>query len=85
LTLYNLFIKEGKPTPLFKTFSKGALFFWGLELDGFQYKRWRVPGKPDPRDNDERFRPLLAPPAPGQGKFEQILQWAKEQEKGKRN
>jgi hypothetical protein len=29
--------------------------------------------------NDERFRPLLEEPAPGQTKFEQILQWAEKQ------
>ncbi|MCI0690503.1 hypothetical protein L0337_00685 [candidate division KSB1 bacterium] len=28
---------------------------------------------------DKKFRPLLRPPKSGQGKFEQIFEWAKQQ------
>jgi WD40 repeat protein len=77
--IFNLFLKGGKPTPLFKTFSKGVLFFWGAELEGFEYKK-----VDHSSDYDERFRPLLKKPAPGQTKFEQILQWAEKQVKGNR-
>ena len=79
MSIFYLFIKGGKPTPLFYTFSEGAEFFWGVELEGLEYKKWRVPGKPNARDNDKRFRPLLDPPAPGQSKFDQILEWAKKE------
>jgi hypothetical protein len=32
----------------------------------------------------KKFRPLLDAPAPGQSKFDQILEWAKKQQKSKR-
>ena len=34
MRIFNLFLKGGKPTPLFITFSEGAEFFWGSD--------WRV-------------------------------------------
>jgi sulfur transfer complex TusBCD TusB component (DsrH family)/MoxR-like ATPase/cell division protein FtsL len=78
LRIFNLFLKGGKPTPLFLTFAEGVEFFWGVRLVGFEYKRVGIPEK-----YDEKFRPLLDEPAPGQTKFEQILQWAKKQVKEK--
>jgi len=70
ISIFNLFLKTGKPTPLFYTFSEGAEFFWGVKLEGFEYKKRHVP-------THKKFQPLLDPPAPGQTKFEQILEWAK--------
>jgi hypothetical protein len=76
LRIFNLFLKGGKPTPLFFTFAEGAEFFWGARLEGFEYKFVGHPEK-----FDEKFRPLLDEPAPDQTKFEQILQWAEKQVK----
>lgn len=78
LRIFNLFLKGGKPTPLFLTFAEGVEFFWGVRLVGFEYKRVGIPEK-----YDEKFRPLLDEPAPGQNKFEHILQWAEKQVKEK--
>jgi WD40 repeat protein len=77
LSIYFIFLKAGKPTPLFFTFTEGVEFFWGVKLEGFEYK------KVDERSKDKKFRPLLDAPAKGQSKFDQILEWAKEQGKGK--
>jgi len=71
LHIFNLFLKGGRPTPLFFSFAEGVEFFWGFRLEGFEYKSV---GHPD--DFDKKFRPLLDEPAPDQTKFEQILQWA---------
>jgi hypothetical protein len=49
-------------------------FFWGVQLVGLEY----VP-RPKDQEYDPKFRPLLDPPAPGQTKFVQILEWAKKQ------
>ena len=74
MSIYFDFLKGGKPTPLFFTFTEGVEFFWGVELEGFEYKKVSV------RSKDERFLPLLDAPAPGQSKFDQILEWAKKQQ-----
>jgi hypothetical protein len=77
LSIYFDFLDAGKPTPLFFTFTEGVEFFWGVKLEGFEYI------KVDERSKDKKFRPLLDAPAQGQSKFDQILEWAKEQRKGK--
>jgi WD40 repeat protein len=84
MSIFDSFLKSGKPTPLFYTFSQGAEFFWGVQLEGLEYKKRRVTTL-KPRDGyyfkyDKKFRPLLNPPASGQTKFDQILEWAKKQQ-----
>jgi len=78
LRIFNLFLKGGKPTPLFFTFAAGAEFFWGVQWDGSRYKEVGRPAHPD-----KKFLPLLNKPAPGQSKFDQILAWAQAQERNK--
>ncbi len=75
LSIYFDFLNAGKPTPLFFTFTEGVEFLWGVKLEGFEYI------KVDERSKDTKFRPLLAAPAKDQSKFDQILEWAKEQQK----
>jgi WD40 repeat protein/energy-coupling factor transporter ATP-binding protein EcfA2 len=76
MSIFNLFLKVGKPTPLFYAFSEGAEFFWGVELEGLEYKtKERCVSS-----YDKKFRPLLNPPTLGQTKFDQILEWAKKQQ-----
>ncbi|MDQ1352169.1 MAG: hypothetical protein QG657_2475 [Acidobacteriota bacterium] len=86
LTIYFDFLNAGKPTPLFLTFSEGVEFFWGVELEGLEYKPVERPRSLVDQDGnnfnyDKKFRPLLDAPAEGQTKFEQILEWAKKQQK----
>jgi WD40 repeat protein len=76
MDIFNLCLKEAMPTPLFLTFSEGAEYFCDVELEGQEYKKRSI-SYPD----DKKFRPLLDPPAPGQTKFRQILEWAKKQQK----
>ena len=75
IRLFNLFLKGGKPTPLFFTFAEGAEFFWGFQWNGSEYQEVGRPANPD-----KKFLPLLNKPAPGQTKFDQILAWAQAQE-----
>jgi WD40 repeat protein len=75
LSIYFDFLNPGKSTPLFFTFTEGVEFFWGVELEGLEYKAVQRPRSPE----DKKFRPLLEAPANGQSKFDQILEWAKKQ------
>jgi hypothetical protein len=84
LSIYFDFLDAGKPTPLFFTFTQGVEFFWGVKLEGFEYKKISYPLSLKDRAGynfvyDKKFRPLLDAPAKGQSKFDQILEWAKEQ------
>lgn len=85
---YTIFLKDGKSTALFKVFAEGVEFFWQVRREELEFKR-RVESNLYPQDGyhfkyNPKFRPLLNPPAPGQSKFDQILEWAKVQlEKGK--
>lgn len=86
LSIYFDFLNAGKPTPLFFTFTEGVEFFWGVELDGLEYKPVQRPRSLEDRGGynfifDKKFRPLLDAPAEGQSKFDQILEWAKKQQK----
>jgi len=74
LSIFNLFLKGGKPTPLFFAFAEGLEFYLGYRVEGFMIKKVGIPDK-----YDEKFRPLLQAPAPGQSKFDHILAWAKKQ------
>ncbi|HLP58636.1 MAG TPA: WD40 repeat domain-containing protein, partial [Candidatus Deferrimicrobium sp.] len=86
LSIYFDFLNVGKPKPLFFTFSEGVEFFWGVELDGLEYKPVQRPLSLLGQDGynfiyDKKFRPLLDAPKEGQTKFDQILEWAKKQQK----
>jgi hypothetical protein len=88
LSIYFDFLDAGKPTPLFFTFTQGVEFFWGVKLEGFEYKKISYPLSLKDRAGynfvyDKKFRPLLDAPGKGRSKFDQILEWAKEQQKGK--
>ena len=80
-----MFVKDGKPTPLFFAFAEGAEFFWQVKQKGLEFKRNITPTL-YPQDGyyfkyEKKFRPLLNPPKPEQTKFDQILEWAKQQVK----
>ena len=83
VSLYFLFVKEDKPTPLLSSFFEGATFFWQVQKQGLEFTRNVIPAL-FPQEGycfvyDKKFRPLLNPPAPGKSKFDQILEWAKTQ------
>ena len=83
LNLYFLFLQDGKSTPLFFAFAEGAEFFWQAKRQGLEFK-YGFPPNLYPQDGyyfkyDPKYRPLLNPPKPGQDKFDQILEWAREQ------
>ncbi len=67
-----------------QNFSEAIQFLWGLKLVNLEiYEAPRVPTLYE-QDGyyfvyDKKFRPLLRPPKSGQGKFEQIFEWAKQQ------
>ena len=72
LTLYSLFFtNNNKPTPLFFAFADGVEFIWGKRVEGLEIESIRT--------FNPRYKPLLNPPTEGQDKFDQILEWAKEQ------
>ena len=68
--------------------TKAGEFLWQMQLDGLD-----INPKPHPPalktqngyyfTYDKKFRPLLNPPKPGQSKFDQVLEWAKEQANNK--
>jgi energy-coupling factor transporter ATP-binding protein EcfA2 len=78
---YFLFWKDNKPTELLNVFSAGAEFFWQIRREDLEFKP-HVNYTLYPQNGyhfkfDPKFQPLLKPPAPGQSKFDQILEWAK--------
>ncbi|MBN2089403.1 AAA family ATPase [candidate division KSB1 bacterium] len=84
---FELFIENGKAKSLLFTFTEGAKFFWDLKQKGLNFVYERKPTL-YPQDGyyfeyDPKFRPLLNPPAPGKTKFDQVLEWAMEQERKK--
>ncbi len=83
IALYQLFVKDGRPTPFYVKFNEGVLFLWQVKQDGLEFTRDYVPSL-FPHDGyhfvyDKKFRPLLNPPSPGQSKFDQVLEWAQAQ------
>ncbi|MCI5189374.1 MAG: hypothetical protein D3905_06170 [Candidatus Electrothrix sp. AS4_5] len=83
-----LFLNKGRATPLYRSFMNGLQFLWQVKLDGLEfvpadYKRTRTLYAQEDGDNfiyDPKFRSLLNPPPPGQSKFEQVLEWAQQQQ-----
>ncbi|WPD23382.1 MAG: trypsin-like peptidase domain-containing protein [Candidatus Electrothrix scaldis] len=72
---YTLFLHNSKPTPLYHTFIDAVKFLWQRDVQGFEivYKE-RTPA------DLEKYGALLAPPPPGQSKFDQVLKWAEKQQ-----
>ncbi|CAK8724116.1 hypothetical protein GCAAIG_14100 [Candidatus Electronema halotolerans] len=78
LKCYQLFLQNyAKPTPLYRTFIQAVKFLWQLDVQGLEI----VHKERSPADM-ERFGSLLAPPPPGQSKFDQVLEWAEKQQGG---
>ncbi|MCI5183770.1 MAG: hypothetical protein D3921_14840 [Candidatus Electrothrix sp. AW1] len=83
-----LFLDKDRATPLYRSFMDGVQFLWQVKLDGLEfvpadYKRTRTLYAQEDGDNfiyDPKFRSLLNPPPPGQSKFEQVLEWAQQQQ-----
>jgi hypothetical protein len=73
---YTLFLDGTQPTPLYHTFIEAVKFLWQLDVQGLEI----VHKERTPADM-ERFGSLLAPPPPGQSKFDQVLEWAEKQQK----
>jgi WD40 repeat protein len=81
VAFYFIFWKDGKTTALLNIFAEGVESFWQIRREELQFKRQVTPNL-YPQDGyhfkyNPKFRPLLKPSAPGQGKFDQILEWAK--------
>ena len=85
---YFMFLKNGKPTPLFYAFAEGVNFYWQIKRGGVesmpQAELFRGPQENFSSRYDPKFNPLLNPPEKGQSKFDQILEWSKEQIEKKR-
>ena len=83
-----MFVKNGKPTPLFYAFEEGANFVWRIKRGDStsipQVDLLRSPQEDISVTYDTRFKPLLYPPAPGQSKFDQILEWSRRQIENKK-
>ena len=81
IPFYFMFWKDGKSTALLNVFAKGVEFFWQVRREELEFKHQVKPNL-YPQDGyhfkyNPKFGPLLKPPAPGQSKFDQILEWAK--------
>ncbi|CAK8711680.1 hypothetical protein KKHLCK_00680 [Candidatus Electrothrix laxa] len=75
--LYKLFLYyNSKPTPLYHTFIDAVKFLWQLDVQGLEIVETK---RRTPADL-EKYGSLLAPPPPGQGKFDQVLEWAEKQQ-----
>ena len=64
--------------------TKAGEFLWQFQMDGLEIKPKLHPPSLKLQDGyyfsyDNKFRSLLNPPKPGQSKFDQVLEWAKEQ------
>lgn len=84
LKFNGIYFSYHKNWQLWQNFSEAIQFLWGLKLVNLEIQP--APRVPTLYDHDgyyfvydKKFRPLLNPPAPGQTKFEQVFEWAKEQ------
>ncbi|MCI5130975.1 MAG: hypothetical protein D3904_05490, partial [Candidatus Electrothrix sp. EH2] len=74
---YLLFLQNfEKPTPLYHTFIDAVKFLWQLDVQGLEIVETK---RRTPADL-EKYGTLLAPPPPGQSKFDQVLEWAEKQQ-----
>jgi hypothetical protein len=76
LSLYILFLHNSKPTPLYHTFIEAVKFFWQLDVQGLDIVETE---RRTPADL-KKYGTLLAPPPPGQSKFDQVLEWVEKQQ-----
>ena len=72
---YTLFLNGSNPTHLYQTFIQAVKFLWQLDVQGLE-----IVHKERTSADMERFGSLLAPPPPGQSKFDQVLEWAQKQQ-----
>jgi hypothetical protein len=63
LDLYFMFLKEGKPTPLFFAFAEAAEFFWQVKREGLEFKRNVTPTLYPKEGYYLEIRPQIPPPA----------------------
>jgi hypothetical protein len=84
LSFNELYFAYHKHRRLWQNFSEAIQFLWGVKLVNLEFQPTpRIPTLYD-QDGyyfvyDKKFRPLLNPPPPGQTKFEQIFEWAKQE------
>jgi WD40 repeat protein len=83
IPFYFMFWKDGKSTKLFFDFAEGVEFFWQTRREELEFKQ-QVKSNLYHQNGyqfkfNPKFYPLIKPPAPGQSKFDQILEWAKVQ------
>ncbi len=71
-----MFLKDGKATPLYKAFYAGLQFALEMKVEGLEIVR---SSEPPPLFPPEAYESLTRPPPPGQNRYEQILEWAKQQ------
>ena len=81
---WSLFLRDGKASEVLLSLTNTGEFLWQLQRQGLDIveKSRNLTNKPQDDyffSYDSEFRPLLNPPDPGQSKFEQVLQWSKEQ------
>ncbi|MCI5208726.1 MAG: hypothetical protein D3910_08020, partial [Candidatus Electrothrix sp. ATG2] len=75
---------QAQTTALYRNFIQGVKFFWQVNRDGLEFVQDSCMLSLYAQDGynfacDKKFRPLFNPPPEGKSKFDQILQWAKEQ------
>jgi WD40 repeat protein len=68
--------RESKPTPSYHTFIEAVKFLWQLDVQGLEIVETN---RRTPADL-KKYGSLLAPPPPGQSKFDQVLEWAEKQQ-----
>ncbi|MCI5149415.1 MAG: hypothetical protein D3916_08510, partial [Candidatus Electrothrix sp. MAN1_4] len=74
---YTLFMNNLRnPTPLYHTFIEAVKFLWQLDVQGLEIVETK---RRTPADL-KKYGTLLAPPPPGQSKFDQVLEWAEKQQ-----
>ncbi len=76
ISLYTLFLHNSNPTPLYHTFIEAVKFLWKLDVQGLEIVETK---RRTPADL-KKYGALLAPPPPGQSKFDQVLEWAEKQQ-----
>ena len=72
----SLFLHNSNPTPLYHTFIEVLKFLWQLDVQGLEIVETE---RRSPADL-KKYGTLLAPPPPGQSKFDQVLEWAEKQQ-----
>ncbi|MCI5161573.1 MAG: WD40 repeat domain-containing protein, partial [Candidatus Electrothrix sp. AX5] len=77
LKCYELFLQNfDNPPTLYHTFIQAVKFLWQLDVQGLEIVKTK---RRTPADL-KKYGTLLAPPPPGQSKFDQVLEWAEKQQ-----